>query len=142
MQKTAPAMPGRFTRSKKWHSHFFEKNCTQGEPRFLTEKSARLAREVSFSTRMSPKMTKFHFIPSPSGDGTPCRRAFLLLNYSSSKIVPLVPMVTTCQGIILPLAWRAFFTASSMPPQQGTSIRTTVTLFTSLRIRISVSFSL
>ena len=51
-------------------------------------------------------------------------------------------MVTTCQGMNLPLSRRAFFTASSMPPQQGTSMRTTVTLFRSLRRRISVSFSL
>ena len=63
--------------SKKWHSHFFEKNCTQGGPRFLAEKSARLAREVSFPTRMSPEMTGPKFIPSPAGAGTPCRRAFL-----------------------------------------------------------------
>mgnify|MGYP007056382865 CR=1 FL=1 len=35
-------------------------------------------------------------------------------------------MVTTCQGIHLPADWRAFFTISSSPPQQGTSMRTTV----------------
>ena len=46
----------------------------------------------------------------------------------SSRIRPSVEMVTTYQGMNLPLSWRAFFTASSMPPQQGTSMRTTVTL--------------
>ena len=42
----------------------------------------------------------------------------------------------------LPLACRAFFTASSSPPQQGTSMRTTVTLRMSFSARICVSFSL
>ena len=65
-----------------------------------------------------------------------------LFQLPQSRMRPSLEMVTTCQGIILPLAWSAFYTASSMPPQQGTSMRTTVTLFTSLRIRISVSFSL
>ena len=41
---------------------------------------------------------------------------------------PSVVMVTTLHGIHLPLACSAFLTACSMPPQQGTSMRTTVTL--------------
>ena len=31
-------------------------------------------------------------------------------------------MVTTCQGMSFPLFCRAFFTAYSSPPQQGTSM--------------------
>ena len=45
-------------------------------------------------------------------------------------------------GIIFPLAWSAFFTANSSPPQQGTSMRSTVTLRISFLRKISVSFSL
>lgn len=37
-------------------------------------------------------------------------------------------IVTTLHGINLPLVCNAFFTAYSIPPQHGTSIRTTVTL--------------
>lgn len=59
-----------------------------------------------------------------------------------SNILPSVEMVTTRQGINLPLICKAFFTACSIPPQQGTSIRTTVTLLMLLFAIISVSFSL
>ena len=59
-----------------------------------------------------------------------------------SNILPSVEMVTTRQGINLPLICKAFFTACSIPPQQGTSIRTTVTLLMLLFAKISVSFSL
>ena len=45
-----------------------------------------------------------------------------------SNILPSVEMVTTRQGINLPLICKAFFTACSIPPQQGTSMTTTVTL--------------
>ena len=48
-----------------------------------------------------------------------------------SRILPSTENVTTCQGIILPLFCRAVTTARSSPPQQGTSIRTTVTLLMS-----------
>ena len=47
-------------------------------------------------------------------------------------ISPSTEMVATCQGMNFPLACSAFFTAASMPPQHGTSIRTTVTLLISL----------
>lgn len=57
------------------------------------------------------------------------------------KIRPSVLIVYTCHGINFPLAISAFFTAASIPPQHGTSIRTTVTLWISLRRMISVSFS-
>ena len=57
------------------------------------------------------------------------------------KIRPSVPIVYTCHGINFPLAISAFFTAASIPPQHGTSMRTTVTLWISLLRMISVSFS-
>ena len=63
--------------SKKWHSHFFEGDCTKASSRFLAKLSAKLSREVSFPRYTPPEMTILHFIPSPSGNGTPCRRAFL-----------------------------------------------------------------
>ena len=56
-------------------------------------------------------------------------------------ILPSVDIVTTLQGINLPLVFSALVTAVSIPPQQGTSIRTTVTLFILLFDIISVSFS-
>ena len=39
-------------------------------PRFLMKLSAKISCEVSFSRRMSPKMTDFHLIPSSADDGT------------------------------------------------------------------------
>ena len=54
---------------------------------------------------------------------------------------PSTVTVTTCHGMNFPLCWSAFFAASSSPPQQGTSIRTTVTLLMSFSRMISVSFS-
>ena len=54
---------------------------------------------------------------------------------------PSTETVTTCHGMNLPLARSAAFAAASSPPQQGTSIRMTVRLATSLSRRISVSFS-
>ena len=59
-----------------------------------------------------------------------------------SRILPSTENVTTCQGIILPLFCRAVTTARYSPPQQGTSIRRTVTLLMSFWRRIWVSFSL
>ena len=58
-----------------------------------------------------------------------------------SNISPSVDIVYTCQGMNLPLALRAFFAAFSMPPQQGTSMRTIVTLLILLLAIICVSFS-
>ena len=54
---------------------------------------------------------------------------------------PSTETVTTCHGMNLPLARSAAFAAASSPPQQGTSMRMTVRLVTSLSRRISVSFS-
>ena len=60
-------------------------------------------------------------------------------NYS--KILPSVEMVTIFQGINFPLFIRACLVALSIPPQQGTSILTTVTLLMLLPPIIAVSFS-
>lgn len=59
-----------------------------------------------------------------------------------SRISPEIEMVTACHGNILPEFCRAFFTACSIPPQQGTSILITVTDFMLFCLIISVSFSL
>ncbi len=61
--------------------------------------------------------------------------------FQSSRIWPSVEIVTTCQGMVLPEAWRARWTAEAMPPQQGTSMRRTVTLLISLVWRMAESFS-
>lgn len=64
----------------------------------------------------------------------------LLKGYTLSRMRPSVEMVTTFHAMNLPQAYSALFTAFSMPPQQGTSIRTTVMLRMLLLLRISVSF--
>ena len=53
-------------------------------------------------------------------------------------------MFTTCtvSGMSLPLAASAVFTACSSPPQQGTSIRSSVTERMSFPRKMAVSFSL
>ena len=55
---------------------------------------------------------------------------YFLSHYLSfySKILPSNEIVTICQGMNFPLACNAFLAANSSPPQQGTSMRTTVTL--------------
>ena len=58
-----------------------------------------------------------------------------------SKMLPSREMVTTCQGMNLPLACSAFCAARCNPPQQGTSMRTMVTLLMSLSRMMAVSFS-
>lgn len=68
------------------------------------------------------------------------KRFFKYCNHSSLSL-PSTVTVTTCQGMNLPLCWSAFFAAVSNPPQQGTSMRTMVTLLMSLSRIISVSFS-
>ena len=62
--------------------------------------------------------------------------------YSHSIILPSREIVTTCQGMNFPLAFSAVSAACCNPPQQGTSIRTMVTLLMSLSRMIAVSFSL
>ena len=61
--------------------------------------------------------------------------------YLFSRIRPSMPMVTTCQGMNRPLAFRAWVAACSRPPQQGTSMRTMVRLLIEFWRRIWVSFS-
>ena len=70
------------------------------------------------------------------------RYIFHSLTFQSLKICPSTDTITTCHGMNFPLRCNAFFVACSSPPQQGTSIRTITTLFTSFAVRISVSFSL
>ena len=57
-------------------------------------------------------------------------------------MLPSVETVTTCQGMNFPLFFNAVTAACSIPPQQGTSIRTTVRLLILFLPIISVSFSL
>lgn len=59
----------------------------------------------------------------------------------SSMIWPSVERVTMCQGIILPLFCSARTAALARPPQQGTSMRATVTLLMSFSRRMAVSLS-
>ena len=55
--------------------------------------------------------------------------------------LPSVERITTSQGISAPLAVNARCTACTSPPQQGTSIRTTVMLRMEQVAKISVNFS-
>ena len=52
---------------------------------------------------------------------------------------PSSEKVTTCQGMNFPERLSASVAMRSRPPQQGTSIRQMVTLFTSLPAMISAS---
>ncbi len=62
--------------------------------------------------------------------------------YLSLTFSPSGEMVTIRRGIFLPLVAMAFFTATSRPPQQGTSIRVRVMLRMALPEIMAVSFSL
>ena len=73
------------------------------------------------------------------GDPPPALR-LKLFAYVSSKIFPSTEIVTTFHGTNLPLACSAVLAACSSPPQQGTSMRTTVTLWILFVRKISVSF--
>ena len=65
-----------------------------------------------------------------------------VLSFYRSRMRPSVEKVTTFHGMNFPLFFRAVMAACSSPPQQGTSMRSTVTLLISLLRMISVSFSL
>lgn len=65
----------------------------------------------------------------------------LLYTFYSSFSLPSSVTVTTCHGMNFPLFFKAVIAARSSPPQQGTSIRTTVTLLMLFSLIISVSFS-
>lgn len=67
----------------------------------------------------------------------PCR--YRSKRQSSSR--PSVETVTTRHGMNFPLCWSALFTAFSIPPQHGTSMRTMVTLLMSFSAMIWASFS-
>ena len=60
-----------------------------------------------------------------------CRWFPPCFSFYFSSIRPSVDIVTTCQGINLPLFFRAVTAACSIPPQQGTSILTIVRLLMS-----------
>ena len=60
--------------------------------------------------------------------------------YSAS--VPSILTTCTVRGMSLPQAASAVFTACSSPPQQGTSIRSSVTERMSFSRSMAVSFSL
>ena len=78
-------------------------------------------------------------VPAGGASRSPTLR-LKLFAYVSSKIFPSTEMVTTFHGTNLPLACNAVLAACSSPPQQGTSMRTTVTLWMLFVRKISVSF--
>ena len=59
----------------------------------------------------------------------------------SRMMRPSTEMVIVCQGMNFPLFFKAVTAACSIPPQQGTSMRTMVRLLTAFWRRISVNFS-
>lgn len=69
-----------------------------------------------------------------------CHRAYGRI-HRPCKIRPSAERTTTCKGMAFSLPATACWTARWMPPQQGTSIRTTVTLRMSLASRSWVSLS-
>ena len=81
------------------------------------------------------------------GRGLTCKRAprqnrgALVAAFQFFVTVPSMWTVHTCQGRSRPHCYRARRAAISSPPQQGTSIRSTVTERMLLLRRISASFS-
>ena len=73
--------------------------------------------------------------------GQPCRAASGSGGGRQSIRCASTETVTTCHGMNLPLARSAVFAAASSPPQQGTSMRTTVRERMSFSRMISVSFA-
>ena len=69
-----------------------------------------------------------------------CHRAYGRI-HRPCKIRPSAERTTTCKGMAFSLPATACWTARWMPPQQGTSIRTTVTLRMSLASMSWVSLS-
>ena len=69
-----------------------------------------------------------------------CHRAYGRI-HRPCKIRPSAERTTTCKGMAFSLPATACWTARWMPLQQGTSIRTTVTLRMSLASRSWVSLS-
>ena len=67
-------------------------------------------------------------IPSFPSDHEDLSQTALLHSPSQSRMLPLREIVTTCQGMNLPLFRSALSAARWSPPQQGTSMRTMVTL--------------
>ena len=84
----APAIGGRLSLSKKWLPPLFRRSFMKFSPRFLMKLSAKISCEVSFSRRMSPKMTDFHLIPSSADDGT--LRGFLFWEFFRHAEAPAI----------------------------------------------------
>ena len=59
----------------------------------------------------------------------------------SDSISPLMPTTISVNGIVLPERLSASFNTAVMPPQQGTSIRRTVSVLIGVLPKISVNFS-
>ena len=79
--------------------------------------------------------------PAPKSDRP---RSFSRKQRTSSRryfTLPFSPMTTSVKGIAFPEAASACLAATTIPPQQGTSIRRTVILFTLESLNSSVSFS-
>lgn len=66
----------------------------------------------------------------------------LLIFHTALIMFPSVPIITSLYGMIFFALSMAVLTACTIPPQQGTSIRVTVTLRISFAVKISVSFSM
>ena len=124
-------------------------NCVKGSLKCL--QLVKFQRHNFIKCKIRPFFRYFEFLFAKQGENmnNPKRITLkhLLLSFSSppncypSIILPSVEMVITCHGMNLPLACRARLTAFSIPPQQGTSIRTIFTLFMLLLDMICVSFS-
>ena len=94
------------------------------------------------SSALRFRRTLDYYTPS----GAKSQEVFANFRFSAQKSRysrrrPSTVTVTTCHGMNFPLACSAVRAACSSPPQHGTSIRTTVTLWILLERMISVSFS-
>jgi|GEM_PF-5756859 len=118
--------------------HFFDNICDHGEAPGRYDRSSAAGWGEIPENRLQSfcDCRRMTFFNAACRDGFRYRSVF-----PQSSILPSVEMVTTCHGINFPLCCNAVFAACSSPPQQGTSIRTMVTLWMSLLRMISVSFS-
>ena len=117
--------PGQATRSNNRLEYFKKRSFPPEKPGAVNDRQRRCRKEAG---------RLFHLMIAQLFP--PCKSFF------QSSRLPSTEMVATCQGMHLPLACMARCTAITSPPQQGTSMRTTVMLRMSFRRRISASFSL
>ena len=118
-------------------------------------KGERLGRKIRFANKSGPgrkrvrrpkeaarpsarRADRVRRAPTAAAGG---RDAQMKTERSYSAIRPSRVMVTTCHGIKRPLLLSAVSVMTWRPPQQGTSMRTTVTLLMPLSAMICVSFS-